>query len=344
MPDLFTDSAERRALVDDAAARLGVASWVVEKDLWVCWLLARLQEIQGLPALTFKGGTSLSKVHRLVDRFSEDIDLTFSRDGWGFDGERDPLADGLSGKARARLVEEVGAKAAQTVGERVVPALTAICGALLGATGWEVRIDAADPQAVLFRYPEPAAAYGYGQPVVKAEFGARGDPWPTSVATVTPYLEEVHSGVAGTAIASVATLRAERTFWEKVTLLHALHHGTLAKPDKSVARLSRHLYDVHRMWRAPALRDAVVAGRDLYRAVVRNKMTFFAEGKARYELAGSFALSATPHPGLDARLRADYAAMKDMFFPGSAVPAFDELVQTARQIDAEVADWPSGSP
>jgi hypothetical protein len=224
----------------------------------------------------------------------------------------------------------------------VVPALAANCREALGETGWDVRIDGADPQAVLFRYPEPAAAYGYGQPVVKAEFGARGDPWPTSVATVTPYLEDVHNGVAGAAIASVATLRAERTFWEKVTLLHALHHGTLARPDRALSRLSRHLYDVHRMWRVPDVRDAVVAGRELYRAVVRNKATFFAEGKARYDLAESFALSAAPHADLEARLRADYMAMRDMFFPGSPIPGFDELVRTTREVDAEVAGWGGG--
>lgn len=109
--------------MDDVAARIGVASWVVEKDLWVCWTLARLHEIEGIPELTFKGGTSLSKVHRLVERFSEDIDLTFSRDGWGFVGDRDPLAEGLSGKARERLINEVVGRAVATVHDIVVPGL-----------------------------------------------------------------------------------------------------------------------------------------------------------------------------------------------------------------------------
>ena len=83
MNDLFTDGEERRLIVADVAGRRGVAAWVIEKDLWVCWTLARLHEVPDLPELTFKGGTSLSKVHGLLDRFSEDIDLTFSRSGWG---------------------------------------------------------------------------------------------------------------------------------------------------------------------------------------------------------------------------------------------------------------------
>lgn len=241
-------------------------------------------------------------------------------------------------------MEEIGAKVAWTVAELLVPALAATCRGALGEAGWDVRVDDADPQAILFRYPDPAAAYGYGQPTVKAEFGARGDPWPTSVAIVAPYLEEVHTGVASAAIASVATLRPERTFWEKATLLHSLHHGTRAKPDRSVARRSRHLYDVHRMWCTSDLRDAVLAGPDLYLAVVRNKTTFFAEGRARYDLAETFALSAAPHADLEARLRADFAAMRDMFFPGSPVPAFDDLVRTTREVDAEVARWAGVRP
>ena len=60
MADLFTDASERDAIVADVAARMGVAEWVVEKDLWVCWALAQVQRISGLPAVAFKRGTSLS--------------------------------------------------------------------------------------------------------------------------------------------------------------------------------------------------------------------------------------------------------------------------------------------
>ena len=178
MDAIFTDTDERSALVNNAAAELGIAPWVVEKDLWVCWLLARLHEVPGVPGLTFKGGTSLSKVHGLIQRFSEDIDLTFSRDGWGFEGERDPLAPGLSGKKRTRLVDEIAECSTAVVTDIVVAGLRAACAATLGRQGWAIDIDDSDAQAVLFTYPAPGAAYTYGRPVVKAEFGARGDPWP----------------------------------------------------------------------------------------------------------------------------------------------------------------------
>ena len=343
MADIFTDPSERDALVNDVAGRRGVAAWVIEKDLWVCWTLARLNEIDGIPQLTFKGGTSLSKVYGLIERFSEDIDLTFSRDGWDFAGERDPLAAGLSGKQRQALVDEVGKRSTKVVRDVVVPELRAICTREIGAAGWSVEIDALDPQAVLFTFPKPTAAYGYGQPQVKIEFGARGDPWPTSRKVIASYIEETHRGTAPTASTEVTALDPARTFWEKVTLLHALHHGTRAKADKNVHRLSRHVYDVHRIWNAPKLRTSLLNAKLLH-AVVANKQVFFKETKARYELVTTFELNCAPHDDLATAMRADFAAMASMFFPESTVPSFDEALATLREIEVTVASWKTRPP
>ena len=338
MADLFGDADERKLLVDNVAAEMGVAAWVVEKDLWVCWTLARLVEIPELPEVTFKGGTSLSKVHGLVDRFSEDIDLTFSRDGWGFEGDRDPLNDSLSWKKRQALVDEIAGRSTDVVRDLVVPGLRAAC-APLQPGDWAVEISNEDPQAVLFRFPRPSSSFSYGLPIVKVEFGARGEPWPTARHTVKPFVEEVHASLASSAVAEVSTLGAERTFWEKATLLHALHHGSLAKPDKKLERLSRHLYDLHRMWHRNDLRARVLADKSLLDAVVRNKRTFFREGKARYELLDHYTLNASPHEALKVSLEADYGQMASMFFPDSPVPKFHELLATLGEIDEAVSRW-----
>jgi len=69
---------ERRAFAfAQTAARMAASSVMVEKDFWVCWLLGLLfADAELAPHLVFKGGTSLSKVHGVIDRFSEDIDLS----------------------------------------------------------------------------------------------------------------------------------------------------------------------------------------------------------------------------------------------------------------------------
>lgn len=337
MPDIFTDAEERSLVVNQVATNRGLAPWLIEKDLWVCWTLARLQEIDGVPNLTFKGGTSLSKVHGLIHRFSEDIDLTFSRDGWGFDGDRDPLRKGLSGKKRQKLIKEITKHAETIVREDVVPRFRAACRSRLPA-GWAVDIDDNDSQAIEFTFPTPAVTYGYCRPIVKVEFGARGDPWPTSPNTIRPYIEEDYAGMASSAIVKVAALNPERTFWEKVTLLHGLHHATLAKPDKNIARLSRHIYDVHCLWHTATLREKIVDP-SLLLAVVENKMVFFQDPKSRYELVKEWKLTCEPHKALAETLRKDFRAMASMFFANAQVPTFDEALGALGEVDTMVASW-----
>jgi predicted nucleotidyltransferase component of viral defense system len=67
---------ERRLYFEQAAARRGLSAVVLEKDFWVCWLLGVLFRSEFRDRLVFKGGTSLSKVFRVIERFSEDIDLS----------------------------------------------------------------------------------------------------------------------------------------------------------------------------------------------------------------------------------------------------------------------------
>ena len=72
---------------------------IIEKDFWVCWTLRRVFEVMRFqPQLIFKGGTSLSKAYQLIERFSEDVDLSLSRQDLGFADKRDPEEPGISKK------------------------------------------------------------------------------------------------------------------------------------------------------------------------------------------------------------------------------------------------------
>jgi predicted nucleotidyltransferase component of viral defense system len=70
----------RRRLCDEAGHLLGLSAGSVDKDFWACWLLRLLFRLRssGLH-LTFKGGTSLSKGWKLIQRFSEDLDVVIDR-------------------------------------------------------------------------------------------------------------------------------------------------------------------------------------------------------------------------------------------------------------------------
>ena len=75
---LVLPEGERRLYLEQAAVRRHLSPVILEKDFWVCWLLGILFESEFADSLVFKGGTSLSKVFGVINRFSEDVDLSLS--------------------------------------------------------------------------------------------------------------------------------------------------------------------------------------------------------------------------------------------------------------------------
>ncbi|CAL4870033.1 hypothetical protein MMA231_04331 (plasmid) [Asticcacaulis sp. MM231] len=124
--------------------------------------------------------------------------------------------------------------------------------------GWKLVVAEDDAQTILFRYPRLAnygtgfgrGGYGVGRfgegeigyikPQIKLKFGARGEIEPNETRVIKPYLAERFPDLLVNAETAFSTLAAERTFWEKATILHALHHGS-----KMRDRMSRHYYDLH---------------------------------------------------------------------------------------------------
>ena len=69
---------ELELVINNTADNLKLSKAIVEKDFWVCVILKYLfSSFKYKDSIVFKGGTSLSKVYHLIERFSEDIDLSF---------------------------------------------------------------------------------------------------------------------------------------------------------------------------------------------------------------------------------------------------------------------------
>src|SRR6516165_7335826 len=107
---LSASQADRRDLFVGAGNRLGTAEQNVEKDFWVSWTLDALfnSPVTEGPRLLFKGGTSLSKGYGLIERFSEDIDITVFREDIGQPASVEEL-EALSGKKRTARLESIRA-------------------------------------------------------------------------------------------------------------------------------------------------------------------------------------------------------------------------------------------
>lgn len=340
---------DRLAFINEAAARRDVTPIIIEKDFWVCWTLRRLMEVPVLrDHLTFKGGTSLSKAYGIIERFSEDIDLTIGRDAPLVSETLPPMEDGISGKERERRTKALKAAAQSYVQTIALPELAKAIEASLGTTeDWTVRIDPddRDAQTILFEYPKlleysiggwgrsygqsyGTVTDGYIKPRIKLEFGARGETEPSESRTITPYLAAEFPGELPNAELQVSTLSVLRSFWEKVTILHALHHGTKLLPE-----MSRHYYDTM-MLAAKGIDDEAKERPDLLAKVVLNKSLMFADNKASYGTAVIGSLRLVPTDELRARLADDYAAMSEMFM--SPPPSFDDLMAAIAALETKL--------
>lgn len=329
--------AERHDILQEAANRHGISTIIMEKDFWVCWTLKRLfANLDLAPYITFKGGTSLSKAHHLIERFSEDIDLTISRQAPHVVEGKSPMEEDISRKERGRRIEALKQKAQFFVAKNILPALeTDIRSALGKAVEWQVVSDENDPdrQTILFYYPKVfgKGEAGYIMPHIKLEFGARGETEPSNTETISPYVVEAFPSLFTEKACTVPTVSAERSFWEKATILHALYHGT-----KMRDRMSRHYYDTYRMDQK-GITEKALGNVALLAQVVRNKSVFFRDGKASYETAKIGSLRLVPEGAFLETLEKDYAAMSEMFMGES--PSFDTIIDGLAALETRINNF-----
>ena len=321
MDTFITLPEERRRLIcEEAGNLLGLAPASVEKDFWVCWTL---RELFTLPVwgeqFAFKGGTSLAKGWKLINRFSEDIDIVISREFLGFPGEK------LSNKSRKRLVKTCS----ERINNELLPALAQHFQRRIPATAkWSLapaaKEEDPDQQTLLFEYPrafnENAA---YIHPVVRIEMGARSATEPVESPALQPYICEALPNAIGTGGFVIRTVVARRTFWDKVMLLH---EETYRPPEKTkrTARMSRHYYDVWALI-TKGIADEAIADKGVFERVAAHRVAFFGYGWMDYSTLRPGALRIVPLADQVSAWKTDYEAMRaGMFFEDP--PQFDEIL------------------
>lgn len=326
---------DQRETFAQAGARLRLAAFSVEKDFWVSWTLGHLFSLPSLRgSLTFKGGTSLSKAWDLIDRFSEDIDLTVDRKALGFGDDKSP-EKAPSRSQQTKRLEALKDACQVQIRDRVLPELLERIKADLGHRSASVILDDDDPdvQTLLFHYPSQFSAEGYRyiKPTVKIEFGARSDPWPAESRIIRPLAAEAFPKVFENSHSQVEAVLPTRTFLEKAMLLHEEFHrppGRQLRP-----RMARHYYDLYRLIEKGVARQAV-ATPDLFDQVARHRQVFF-----RMTWMGDYAslrpgtLRLGPPPEAVENWRGDYVAMTEMF--RGEPPDFGDILRTVRAFEDE---------
>jgi Nucleotidyl transferase AbiEii toxin, Type IV TA system len=195
---LALPDSEKSAVFRAVGESMGIPAGYVEKDFWVCWMLDVLFSSPELsPHLVFRGGTSLSKAYQAIHRFSEDIDLSISRDWLGVTPETDPaLAENASqSQARQKQLRQL---TRDKLTRAVIPVIEAALAnapfdsstATIVAEGESEPFDKSrDPYCIYFTYPSLAGAMpaGYISARVKLEFSARAEGIPEETRSVQSF-------------------------------------------------------------------------------------------------------------------------------------------------------------
>ncbi len=340
---LTASDEERRDLFVGAADRLRTNEQNIEKDFWVCWTLdALFNELEaGGPRLLFKGGTSLSKGYGLIERFSEDIDITVFREDIGQPATVEEL-EALSGKKRNARLEAIKAACQEYIQGPMLEQLGVLLRQMLQTANLKVdraRVEAdpddPDGQSLLLWYPTATAEGNeYIRRAIKIESGAKSALDPHTPVVVKPYIADDLPSL-DLAVGNVTTVDPGRTFWDKIVILHGLrrwwdHRGELKGGGQ---RVSRHYYDVYRLLASETGRKATEDTK-MAEDCVRHARMFF--NRPDFDLAsavpGSFAL--TPHDGMLNDLRRDYEAMSGMVF--GPIPSVDTVVGAIAELEQRI--------
>ena len=321
---------DRRDALEVAEHRSSHQAYLLEKDVWVVATLRVLFDAPFAEHLTFKGGTSLSKVWSAIRRFSEDIDITYDIRAFVPDlvsGSGDEALPPTRSKEkrwtraiRSRLAEWVRDQACPTIEEELEHA------------GFVAQVRA-EAERLYIGYVPLFEDTGFVRPEVMVEFGARSTGEPHRVLPVVCDAEAYLPDLAFPQARPIVML-AERTFWEKATAIHVFCRQERRRGE----RLSRHWHDLARLDEA-GIAASALADRALALSVARHKAMFFAENDAGgervdYEAAVSGDLQLVPFGAAHAVLANDYAKMlADGMLLDENEP-FDALMERCAAIEA----------
>ena len=257
---------DKKDLLETAAERSGRSPHLLEKDVWVVWILSALFRSGLGSVLTFKGGTSLSKAYKVIDRFSENIDLTY--DIRCFIGDLSDERPHSASQAK-KWTKTVRERLPQWIEADVLPLLSRAMSDE-GITA-ELSFEGNEKNSLLLSYAPMQIGTGYVAPQIRLEFGARTTGEPREAVFVECDLASLIPDIAFPE-ATPLVLKMEQTFWEKVTATHVFCLQNQLRGE----RFSRHWYDIARLAQSARL-EASLPAKEYGELVVAHKNMFFAE-------------------------------------------------------------------
>lgn len=322
------NESDRRDLFINTATKKGLTEAIIEKDYWVCFMLDYLfHRSKWKNNIAFKGGTSLSKSYNLIKRFSEDIDLILDWRVIGYTKDEPWKARSVS-KQNA-FNNEANAKTEEFLREVFLPELKKDMQNEISAK-IDCYIDKDDPQTVVFAYPQGFEDSSILS-VIRLEIGALAAWTPAAEKEITPFVAEEYPRLFKEPSTSVLTVLPERTFWEKITILH--REANRPENSKVPQRYSRHYYDIYCMANS-SVKDSALKDFELLSKVVEFKDKFYHCSWAKYEEAKKETIKLLP-PEYNVKVfKEDYGKMQNMLY--GEKPDFDAILEVIKELEKEI--------
>lgn len=316
-----------RVLIVNTSAQTAVSEAVIEKDYWVSFILDYLfSENKWREAFTFKGGTSLSKCFRLIERFSEDIDLILDWRLLAYD-VNEPWAERSKTKQDA-FNKEVDFKTQVFIKDELLVEIEKDLEKILGKD-FTLSIDRQDPQTLLFSYPKIFES-NYLSQSIRLEIGSLAAWTPAIEADIKPLISDYYPHVFEDS-STIRTVTPERTFWEKATILH--HEANRPENSRIPLRYARHYYDLYKISQTD-FKEKALQDKELLKKVTEFKIKFYPRAWARYEDILDGRIRLTPDRYRYKEIEEDYRSMAEMIY--GLYPSFEEMMDKLESLEKEI--------
>lgn len=331
-----TSDTEREILFGNAAIKAGINnSAIVEKDFWVCFVLDYLfNRSPWTNSFIFKGGTSLSKAYQVIERFSEDIDLILDWRLLGY-SEEEPWNErsrNQQDKFNKRVIQKTSKFLTDIFALQMEKDIKELTGQSIGV---EMDPNDKDQCTVNFYYPQVFDT-GYLRQGIRLEIGPLAEWIPSHDTAITSTVAEAFPDSFKQKYTVVKTVDVERTFWEKITILHKTASSYSQKGIP--LRYARHYYDVYKMSEND-VKEKAFARKELLEQDVKFKQKFYYSKSASYETAHIGTIRLIPDDEAINELRDDYERMKDMIYGNK--PSFDQIIDTLAILEVEINNLPN---
>jgi hypothetical protein len=324
--------ASRLTSINEASRISGISAKAIEKDWWVTLSLRLLFHTPYAKHFAFKGGTSLSKGWQLIDRFSEDIDISLSSEAVGIT---------YAEKPSKTFVEQLRRAGCSFTSNEILKALKAefqnnqVPENLYSIEAEPVRVDMpdTDPQTLHVNFVSLFDPNPYLPDRVKIEFSVRALKEPSiklnmKSLLVTHFPNENYKEEK----CEVLTIQPQCTLIEKILLLHEeFNRGERLKIRTE--RMSRHYYDLLQMSRQD-FSSATLRDNNFIKEIIKHRTYYSKLKRFDYSTLKRGRINIIPNADILQALEQDYKIMRTEMIYGHP-PTFKEIIQAMKKLQDE---------